>query len=110
MHPVKTIDQRQTPVSQFATRHPLVLHSCAYVLLVLLHLTLATRMRYPTVFYDEGTYLGYARYLAGTQHSLNMAGGAAGAHYGYPLLLVPAFLLSSTFYSQYHLVLAINGL
>jgi hypothetical protein len=110
MHPAGAINRTYARIEDLPTRRPLLVHGSAYLLITLLHLAAVAQMRFPTVFYDEGTYLGYARYLAGVQHSLNMAGGAPGAHFGYPLLLVPAFSLASTFYAQYHLVLIINAL
>lgn len=110
MHPAKTIDRRHSGIAEFVACRPLAVHASIYFVLVLMHLAVAAQMRYPTVFYDEGAYLGYARYLAGAHHSVNLAGGAGGGHFGYALLLAPAFLLASTFYYQYHLALIINSL
>ena len=92
-----------------ANRRPWIIHVSAYLLLLVIHLTFAAQMRYPTVFYDEIVYLGFARYFSGVEHIVNLAGGGMG-HFGYALFLMPAFWTASTFYYQYHLVLAINAL
>jgi hypothetical protein len=86
----------------------LVWHGSLYATLVLLHLAGASFMRYPRSFYDECTYLGFARYFAGVSHVPNLTGGASG-HFGYALFLVPAFLVAQAFYHQYHAALAINA-
>jgi hypothetical protein len=91
------------------SRQPLVLHGSAYALLAGIHWSLVWCMRYPTIFYDEAIYLGFARYFAGVSHVLNLTGGASG-HFGYALLLAPAFKLAPGFHEQYLLALCINGL
>jgi hypothetical protein len=90
-------------------RKPVVLHGSAYAFLVGIHLAMAFCMRYPTVFYDECVYLGFARYFAGVSHVPNLTGGAYG-HFGYALLLAPAFWVSPVFYHQFQAALFINAI
>lgn len=89
-------------------RRPLMIHSGVYAALVLLHLLFALQVRYPTVFYDEIVYLGFARFFSGASWLPNLIGGGYG-HFGYGLLTVPAFLVSSSFPDQFRLVLVINS-
>jgi hypothetical protein len=64
-----------------------------YVLLVVVHAALGLGMRQPHIFPDELAYLGHARFLSGAGNMPDMA-ATDYYHFGYSVLLVPAFLLS----------------
>jgi hypothetical protein len=79
-----------------------------YLGLVLIHLLLGLPAQQPTVLSDELGYLGNARYLAGTAHLPNMEGTQL-YHFGYSLVLLPAFWLFSNPVSTYQAVIAVNA-
>jgi hypothetical protein len=79
-----------------------------YSLLVAVHVALAWTMRQPHLFADELGYLGHARYLAGTGGMPDM-GTTTYYHFGYSLLLVPAFWLFPDPHETYRAVLVTNA-
>jgi hypothetical protein len=80
-----------------------------YILLVTIHLACGWRIQQPWIFADELGYLGHARYLSGTGVFPNM-GGATYYHFGYSLLLMPAFWLFDDPFQTYRAVVITNGL
>ena len=80
-----------------------------YLALVFIHLLSGMQMEQPFVLADELGYLGNARYIAGTAHMPDME-GTQFYHFGYSLLLVPAFLLLSEPVSTYKAAIIINAL
>ncbi|MGB5160083.1 MAG: hypothetical protein WBO69_11450 [Thermoanaerobaculia bacterium] len=80
-----------------------------YLVLVLLHLLSGLQMEQPLILADEVGYLGNARYLAGTAHMPNMQ-DTQFYHFGYSLLVLPAFWLFSGPVAIYKAAIAINAL
>jgi hypothetical protein len=80
-----------------------------YILLVTIHLACGWRIQQPWIFADELGYLGHARYLSGTGVFPNM-GTATYYHFGYSLLLLPAFWLFDDPFQTYRAVVITNGL
>ena len=78
-----------------------------YLAFVLIYLAVIAPVKYPASFYDELVYLGFARLFSGTAAMPQMWGGALG-HFGYSLLIAPAFLFFTGFSTQYKVVLIIN--
>jgi hypothetical protein len=78
-------------------------------LLVSVHWLSGLQLEQPIIFADEMGYLGNARYLAGAAHLPDMQ-DAQFYHFGYSLLLLPAFWLFSDPASIYKAALAINAL
>ncbi|BAJ28980.1 MULTISPECIES: hypothetical protein [Kitasatospora] len=78
-----------------------------YLLQVGYRLALSLHHSYPTIHADEASYLVIGRVLAG-QPVTEMPVGVV-IPGGYPLLLVPAFLLGKDPSSVYHLVMATNS-
>jgi hypothetical protein len=80
-----------------------------YLALVFIHLLSGMQMEHPIVLADEVGYLGNARYLAGTTHLPDMR-GCQFYHFGYSLILLPAFWLFTEPVSTYKAAIAINAL
>jgi hypothetical protein len=84
-----------------------------FLLLAALHLALAAPMRGPMLFGDETAHLGIARFLAGDAHGLTLASPAMSEvsfyHFGYPLLLIPASVLSDDPLVAYRTALVVNS-
>ena len=80
-----------------------------FVVLVVLHILAGLRMEQPLILSDEVGYLGNARYLAGTAPLPNMQ-AARFYHFGYSLLILPAFWLFSDPISIYRAAVVINAL
>ncbi len=80
-----------------------------FAALVVLHLLSSAQRQQPIIMADEVGYLGIARYLSGTAPLPDMAGSRF-YHFGYSLLLLPAFWLFTDPVSSYKAALAINAL
>jgi hypothetical protein len=80
-----------------------------YLVLVVIHLLSGLQMEQPIILADEVGYLGNARYLSGTAHLPNM-GRSQFYHFGYSLLLLPAFWLFTEPISIYKAAITINAL
>jgi hypothetical protein len=79
-----------------------------YVLLVAVHAALGLGMRQPHIFPDELAYLGHARLLSATGSMPDMA-ATDYYHFGYSLILVPAFLLYPDPLQTYRAVIMTNA-
>jgi hypothetical protein len=79
-----------------------------YVALVILHAVCGWHLHQPRIFADELGYLGHARYLSGTGIFPNM-GTTTYYHFGYSLLLLPAFWMSSAPGATYRAVMITNA-
>jgi hypothetical protein len=77
--------------------------------LVFLHLLSGLQMEQPLVLADELGYLGNARYLAGASH-LPVMRDSQFYHFGYSLILMPAFWLLTDPVSIYRAAMVINAL
>jgi hypothetical protein len=99
-----------TPGLQAGGRGELIL---GFVLLVALHLALAMPMRAPIIFGDETANLGIARFLASRPPYPLLAHPVQGwvpyYRFGYPLLLAPAWRLTSDPLTVYRAALVLNG-
>jgi hypothetical protein len=75
------------------------------VVLFALHALQGAQVRAPVIFYDEGGYLGNARYMVSGY-------GRNGANYyaGYSLFLTPAALFTHAAITFFHAVLVTNAL
>ena len=80
-----------------------------FAVLVVIHVVSGMQMEQPIIMADEIGYLGNARYLAGTAHLPDMWKSQF-YHFGYSLLLIPAFWLFADPISSYKAALAINAL
>jgi hypothetical protein len=80
-----------------------------YLLLVTVHVACGWPIQQPTIFADELGYLGHARYLTGTGVFPNM-GTATYYHFGYSLVLLPAFWLFDDPFQTYRAIMITNGL
>jgi hypothetical protein len=80
-----------------------------YLLLVFIHMLSNMQMEQPIIMADEVGYLGNARYLSGVAHLPNMQKSQF-YHFGYSLIILPAFWLFTEPISVYRVVLAINAL
>jgi hypothetical protein len=80
-----------------------------YLVLVAVHIRLSWATWQPTVFMDELGYLGNARFLAGAGRLPNLQGFTF-YHFGYSLLIAPAFWISANPLVAYKAVVVINGL
>ncbi len=80
-----------------------------YLVLVLIHLLSGMQMEQPIILADELGYLGNARYLSGMGHLPNM-GRSQFYHFGYSLILLPAFWLFTEPISIYKAAITINAL
>ncbi len=80
-----------------------------YLVLVVIHLLSGMEMEQPLILADEVGYLGNARYLSGTAHLPNMQKSQF-YHFGYSLMLLPAFWLFTDPISVYKAAIAINAL
>src|SRR5579884_3352047 len=80
-----------------------------YLVLVAVHVWLSWATWQPTVFMDELGYLGNARFLAGAGRLPNLQGFTF-YHFGYSLLIAPAFWISANPLVAYKAVVVINGL
>jgi hypothetical protein len=80
-----------------------------YLVLVFLHLLSGIQMEQPLVLADEVGYLGNARYLAGTAPMPNMQ-TTRFYHFGYSLLILPAFWCFSDPVSIYRAAATTNAL
>ena len=80
-----------------------------YLVLVLVHLLSGMQMEQPIILADELGYLGNARYLSGMGHLPNM-GRSQFYHFGYSLILLPAFWLFTEPISIYKAAITINAL
>lgn len=85
------------------------LKALLFFLLVVIHLISILPMEQPMIMADELGYLGNARSLAGQAHLPDLA-GARFYHFGYSLLLVPAFWLFANPLTAYKAALVINAL
>jgi hypothetical protein len=79
-----------------------------YLLLVTLHLACGWPIQQPRIIADELGYLGHARYLSGTGVFPNM-GTTTYYHFGYSLLLLPAFWLFGDPFQTYRAVVITNA-
>ena len=84
-------------------------HLLLYLALVILHLLMGMQMEQPLIFSDELGYLGNARYLAGTARLPDMEDSQF-YHFGYSLLLLPAFWLLTAPLLAYKGAIVINCL
>jgi hypothetical protein len=80
-----------------------------YLLLVAVHVACGWPIQQPSIFADELGYLGHARYLSGTGVFPYM-GTATYYHFGYSLLLLPAFWLFDDPFQTYRAVMVTNAL
>ena len=84
-------------------------HLLLYLSLVIIHLLVGMQMEQPLIFSDELGYLGNARFLAGTAGLPNM-GDSQFYHFGYSLLLMPAFWLFAAPIASYKVAIVVNAL
>ena len=80
-----------------------------YLALVAIHLLSGMQMEQPIVLADEVGYLGNARYLSGTAHLPDMRNSQF-YHFGYSLMLLPAFWLFAEPVAIYKAAVTINAL
>jgi hypothetical protein len=80
-----------------------------FLVLAFIHVVTGLPMEQPIILADEVGYLGNARYLSGTAHLPDMR-GCQFYHFGYSLILLPAFWLFSDPVSTYKAAIAANAL
>ena len=100
---------RELPAAEPPTLHRRLSLLLPYLALVFLHLISGLQMEQPLILADELGYLGNARYLAGASHLPDMRHSQF-YHFGYSLILIPAFWLFTDPVAIYKAAMVINAL